>query len=289
MQEIEDNLKRVVYTLAGDIGPRAYFQKNALDKAEEFIVSEFRRQGYTVSFQPYEVEGRVYRNIYVEIRGRLIPDKILIIGAHYDTVMGTPGADDNASGVAGMLELARLLREKSFNHTIQFVAFTLEEPPFFYTRKMGSYQYAKALHNANKDLIGMICLESIGYFVDTKESQHFPLPIFKLFYPNRGDFIALVSNLRSKGFLNRIKNAFKGGTNLPVESISTFSIIPGIDFSDHRAFWRFGYNAVMVTDTAFYRNPNYHSRGDTHETLDYRRMAEVVVGLRRAVEEIVDR
>lgn len=286
MLDVEDNLKRSVYALSGEIGPRGYLQIEALNRAEEFIVSKFRRYGYTVSFQSYEADGRIYRNIYVENRGRLIPERILVIGAHYDTVMGTPGADDNASGIAGMLELARLFSEKSCDHTIQFVAFSLEEPPFFYTKKMGSYQYAKALHDSGKDLIGMICLESIGYFTDTRESQFFPTPIFKLFYPDRGNFITLVSNLHSKGFLNQVKDAFGKGTNLPVESLSTFSIIPGIDFSDHRSFWKFGYNAVMVTDTAFYRNPNYHGKGDTPETLDYRCMAEVVQGIKSAIGEL---
>ncbi len=287
MVEIQDNLKRSVYTLSKEIGPRDYLQMEALDRAAEYIVSELERYGYTVFFQPYEADGRTYRNIYAEIRGNLIPERILVIGAHYDTVTGTPGADDNASGVAGMLELARLLSKKSFNHTIQFVAFPLEEPPFFYTKKMGSYQYAKALHDRGKDLIGMICLESIGYFTDIKESQNFPFPVFRWFYPDKGNFIALVSNFQSKGFLDLIKEAFKKGTDISVESLSTFSIIPGIDFSDHRSFWKFGYNAIMVTDTAFYRNPNYHGAGDTAETLDYRRMAEVVLGLKSAIEELV--
>jgi Zn-dependent M28 family amino/carboxypeptidase len=281
---IQDNLKRSVYILSEEIGPRAYNQINALDRTVEYIVSEFRHYGYSPSFQSYEVDGRPYRNVYTEIKGTT--DKLLVIGAHYDTVVGTPGADDNASGVAGVLELARLLRDNTFNHSIQFVAFSLEEPPFFYTKKMGSYEYAKSLHEDGRDLIGMICLESIGYFTDLKESQHLPFSFFRLFYPTTGNFIALVSNLHSKEFLKSVKEAFKKGTDLPVESISTVSVIPGIDFSDHRSFYKFDYKAIMVTDTAFYRNPNYHGPGDTPDTLDYRRMAEVVKGLKRAVEDL---
>jgi len=169
---------------------------------------------------------------------------------------------------------------------VQFAAFALEEPPFFYTRHMGSYEYAKGLYEKQMDVDGMICLESIGYFTDKPESQFFPLSFLRWRYPDRGDFIVFVSNIHSKGFLKRIKNAFKKGTDLPVESISTLSIIPGIDFSDHRSFWKFGYNALMVTDTAFYRNPNYHTIGDVPETLDYERIAKVVSGIKSAIEEV---
>ncbi len=209
-----------------------------------------------------------------------------MIGAHYDTVAGTPGADDNASGVAALLELARLHKEESLDKTLQFVAFALEEPPFFRSKFMGSYVYAKNLSKEGKIIDGMICLESIGYFTDKPDSQLFPLPFFRFMYPTTGNFIAFVSNFHSKSFLNRAKTAFKNGTDLPVESISAFSLIPGIDFSDHRSFWKFGYNAFMVTDTAFYRNTQYHGAGDIPETLDYERMAKVVLGLKSAIEEL---
>lgn len=286
MRDVEENLRGHVYALSAEIGSRGYLQET-LKKAGDFITSNWERNGYHVLSQSYEVDGRTYRNIYTEIKGMSSRERILVIGAHYDTVTGSPGADDNASGVAGILELSRLLKDSHPNHTIQFVAFSLEEPPFFYTRKMGSYQYAKALHDAGKDLIGMICLESIGYFMDIKESQNFPLPFFRVLYPTTGNFIAFISNLHSKPFLNRFKSAFKKATDMPFESLSTFSIIPGIDFSDHRSFWRFGYNAIMVTDTAFYRNPNYHTIGDTYDTLNYRRMSEVVKGIKSAIEELV--
>ena len=284
--QTQSNLERTVNILAKEIGSRGYLQTDALQKTADYIALELKRYGYSVFFQPYEVEGRVYKNIYAEIKGRKSPEKILVIGAHYDTVTGTPGADDNASGVAGLLEIARLLKDRSFEKTVRFVAFVLEEPPFFRSRFMGSYVYAKNLKEKGEDIEGMICFEMIGYFTDKPGSQFFPFSFFRWIYPDRGNFITFVSDFQSKDFLSRVKRGFKKGTDLPVESISTFSIIPGIDFSDHRSFWEFGYKAIMVTDTAFYRNPAYHTEGDVPETLDYVRMAKVVEGLKSAIEEM---
>ncbi len=285
---IGDNLKRSVHILSREIGSRGYLEMDSLNKAAEYITSELTLYGYNVLSQSYEYDGKTYKNIYVEMKGNKSPEKILIIGAHYDTVVGTPGADDNASGIAGLLEMARLLHDRSFDKTLRFVAFVLEEPPLFRSKYMGSYVYAKSLKNKGEEIEGMICLEMIGYYTNESESQHFPLPFFRWLYPDKGNFIALVSNIQSKGFLSKVKDSFKKGTDLPVETISTFSIIPGIDFSDHRSFWEFGYDALMVTDTAFYRNPNYHGMGDLPETLDYERMAKVVLGLRSAIEELAN-
>jgi hypothetical protein len=251
---IRQNLKRTVTELSQTIGSRGYLELSALESTSDFIASEFRSYGYRASYQPYDIQGNTYHNIFAEIRGGKRPEKIIVIGAHYDTVMETPGADDNASGVAVLLELARLLKAGSFDRTVQFVAFTLEEPPFFRTKDMGSYRYALKLSEGKKEVEGMICLESIGYFTDTPGSQLFPLPFFRWFFPDKGNFITFVSDLRSRDFLRRSLKAFKKGSDLPVESLSTFSIVPGVDFSDHWSFWKFGYRAVMVTDTAFYRN-----------------------------------
>jgi hypothetical protein len=280
---IRNNLKKTVSFLSEEVGSRGYLQLNELKKTADYIKSEFAMYGYSVLTQPYEAKGNLYENIYVEIKGTKTPEKILVIGAHYDTVTGTPGADDNASGVAGLLELARLLFDERPDMTVQFVAFTLEEPPFFRSRWQGSYVYAKGLNSRGNDVEGMICLEMIGYFTDEPDSQFFPLPMFRWFYPSEGNFITLVSNFTSKGFLNRVKGAFKMGTGLPVETLTSISLIPGVDFSDHRSFWKFGYDAIMVTDTAFYRNPQYHGPGDIPGILDYDRMTEVVLGLKSAV------
>jgi len=284
--DIEKNLRKTVNFLAGETGSRGYLQLEALNRSAGYIKSELSSYDYIVSEQPYEVEGRIYKNIFAEIKGERNPEKILVVGAHYDTVTGTPGADDNASGIAGLLELARLLKESSPGKTVQFVAFTLEEPPFFRSRFMGSHVYARGLKEKRADVEGMICLEMIGYFTDRPESQMYPLPFLRWIYPKEGNFITLVSNLHSKDFLKRIKNAFIKGTDLPAESFSGLPIVIGVDFSDHRSFWHFGYNAVMVTDTAFFRNPQYHGIGDVPELLDYERMAKVVLGLKAAIEEL---
>ncbi|MBI5740197.1 MAG: M28 family peptidase [Nitrospirae bacterium] len=286
MHEIQNNLKKTVTRLAGDIGPRGYTQLDSLNKAADYIKSELSGYGYTAYEQPYEIEGKTYKNIFAELKGGRRPEKVLVVGAHYDTVTTTPGADDNASGIAGMLELARLLKASSPALTIQFVAFTLEEPPFFRSRSMGSHVYAKNLKQAGRDVEGMICLEMIGYFTDRPGSQLYPLPFLRWLYPKEGNFITLVGNLHSREFLDRIKSAFKKGTDLPVESFAGPAVVIGVDFSDHRSFWKFGYEAVMVTDTAFFRNPQYHGIGDTPEILDYERMAKVVSGLKAAIEEL---
>ncbi len=284
--DIRNNLEKTVRFLSEEIGPRGYLQKDELNRTADYIRDELHGYGYDVRIQPYDVDGAEYRNVFAIKKGLRSPERVLVVGAHYDTVIGTPGADDNASAVAGMLELARLLKGAPLDMTIHFVAFTLEEPPFFRSRQMGSYVYAESLKSKGVSVEGMICLESIGYFSDSPESQLFPLPFFRLIYPTTGNFIIFAGNLGSKGFLNRAKEGFIKGTDLPLETISAPSIIPGMDFSDHRSFWKFGYDAFMVTDTAFYRNPNYHTAGDLPETLDFRRMSEVVLGLRAAIEKL---
>ncbi|MEW6410169.1 MAG: M28 family peptidase [Nitrospirota bacterium] len=288
VMEIQSRLKKTVYVLSQEIGSRGYLQIRQLEQTADYITEELTSYGYDALFQPYKYQGNTYKNIIAEIKGKKTPEKILIVGAHYDTIMGTPGADDNASGVAGMLETARLLYNRNLDKTVRLVAFTLEEPPLFRSRYMGSYQYAKSLRDKNEAIEGMLSLEMIGYFTDRPKSQYFPLPFFKWFYPDKGNFIALVGNFSSKRFISRVKTAFKRGTELPIESLSAFTCVPGVDFSDHRSFWKFNYNALMVTDTAFYRNLHYHGISDTLETIDYARMAEVVAGLTTAIEALAE-
>ena len=283
---IEVNLRKSVLRLSDDIGSRGYNQKDALSKSIEYIASEFKRYGYDLHSQTYTVNKREYQNIWAEKWGTGSPERIVVVGAHYDTVTGTPGADDNASGIAGLLELARLLTNEQMDKTVQFVAFTLEEPPFFRSRSMGSYVYAKGLKERREKIEGMICLESIGYFLDDPGSQMFPLPFLRFFYPGKGNFITFVSDLGSKGFLKNLIVPFMHAADLKAESFSAPSFVPGVDLSDHRSFWKHGFKALMVTDTALYRNPNYHGPGDLAETLDYSRMAEVVMGLRMTVMEL---
>jgi Zn-dependent M28 family amino/carboxypeptidase len=285
-EEIQRNLKKTVYTLAREIGPRSYLQMNALNRTVDYIKTQLVQYGCNVSVQTYNARNNTYENIYVVKKGTREPEKIVVIGAHYDTVSSTPGADDNASGIAGLLELARLLHDETLDRTVHFVAFALEEPPFFRTRHMGSYVYAHKLSDDKSDVVGMICLESMGYFRDEPDSQMFPLPFLRFMYPRTGNYITFVSDFNSKSLMHRAEQAFKKGTDLPVETIAMFSLVPGIDFSDHRSFWKFGYDAIMVTDTAFYRNPNYHGMGDVPETLDYERLAEVVLGLKASIVEL---
>jgi len=272
-------LEASVRTLAETIGPRSYRDEANLLAAADFVTRSFEAAGYTVTFQPYEVKGRTYRNIIAERRGTEEPDRILIIGAHYDTVEGTPGADDNASGVAVLLELARLHAETRFRKTVRFVAFTLEEPPFFRSRQMGSRVYARSLKERGEQIEGMLCLEMVGYYSQAEGSQSFPFFWLRWRYPTTGNFITVVSNSASEPLQARVRDALKAHAALPVETFTGPWWIPGVDLSDHGSFWKEGYPAVMLTDTAFYRNPHYHRGTDRPETLDYGSMAELTRGL----------
>jgi len=248
---------------------------------------KFRSYGHAVKNQLFTYKDNTYYNIICEIKGtNRTNDGLLVIGAHYDSVIGTPGADDNASGVAGLLELARLTASKPPQRTLRFIAFSLEEPPVFMTKNMGSYIYAKRLHEEGEKIYGMISLEMLGYYSDSKGSQNFPLSIFRWFYPDRGNFIAFVGNISSKSLTDELKRSFKSVSSFPVESLNTFSLIPGVNFSDHWSFWKFGYPAFMITDTAFYRNANYHTPGDTSETLDYAKMSELIIGLYKTLGKL---
>jgi Zn-dependent M28 family amino/carboxypeptidase len=283
MEQIEINLRSNVTFLAKNIGARSYQDIEKLNSAADYIEKTLRSYGCNVKRQSFKYENRTYYNIEAEVKGTSKDDRILVIGAHYDTVYGTPGADDNASGVAGILELARLTSENPLPLTIRFVAFTLEEPPFFRTKHMGSYIYAESLKKEGIKVMGMVSLEMIGFFCDQKGCQYYPLPFFKWFYPDRGDYLAFVGNIKSRKFTLKLKDAFKKSSALPVESLNTVSLVMGVDFSDHLSFWRFGYPAFMITDTAFYRNPHYHAYSDTADTLDYKRMAEFVRGFHKAM------
>lgn len=282
IKEIEANLKETVHYFSEEIGPRSHRDLEKLDETADYIEEKMISYKSEVKRQSFTFSGNNYHNIIGEVSGDKGSEP-LIIGAHYDTVPSSPGADDNASGVAGLLELARLAAVKRPSKTVCFVAFTLEEPPLFKTRNMGSYVYAKSLKKENIKIEGMISLETIGYYCDRKGCQYYPLPFFKWFYPEKGNFIAFVGNIASKTFTKRVKDAFKKASSLPVESLNTVSIVPGIDFSDHASFWSVGYPAFMITDTAFYRNPNYHTPGDRAHTIDYRRMAMLVSGLKIAL------
>ncbi len=261
--------------------PRDETHPENLDRAAAWIRRELEEAGGRVEDQPFKARGAIYRNAIAHF-GSETHDRI-VVGAHYDAAGPYPGADDNASGVAGLLELARLLGETPPPLHVELVAFTLEEPPSFTSPAMGSAFHVASLKERGVPLRAMIALEMLGYFTDVPGSQQYPLPILKLFYPSRGNFIGVVGKLGQGALVRRIRNAMRRATPLPVRSISAPVSLPGVDFSDHRSYWDAGYEAVMITDTAFYRNPNYHTEHDTPETLDYGRMAMVVHGVYGAV------
>jgi len=279
-------LRQVVTMLAGEIGSRSFQDLDRLDKTASYISEQFASFGYQVTRQTFLYTGTSYQNIIAELMGGPCPGKVLIVGAHYDSVRTTPGADDNASGVAGLLGLARALAGAMMERTIRFVAFALEEWPVYRSRNMASYQYAQSLREKNEHVDGMICLEMIGYFCDREGCQHYPFPFMNRVYPRSGNFISMVGNRESRPFTKRIATYFQRGTDLPVVTLNAPAIVLGIDFSDHWSFNKFGYQALMVTDTALFRYAPYHTPQDTWEKIDYDRMARVVRGLQRVVAEI---
>ena len=277
---LEDALRAHVFSLAGELGERHPGQHQSLEKARDYVVGRLRAYGWEPELQEYRAGGMNCQNIWCE-RGE--GPAGIIVGAHYDTVPGTPGADDNASGVAALLELARLLRSKALNGRIAFAAFSTEEPPYFATPEMGSSVCAKGLKSK---FDGMICLEMLGCYKTQPGSQSYP-PLLKYFFRDRADFISLVSDLSSRAFLGRVHAALKPRLDIPLEKASLPSWVRGVDFSDHRSFSARGIPAVMLTDTAFYRNKNYHQPSDRPETLDYRTMASLTESLASALEELL--
>lgn len=270
-------LRKHVETLSIDFTPRDWQHPENLLKAAQYIHSSFSRTSARVSYQSFRAHGNEYHNVIASFGPA--GGELLVIGAHYDTEGGKPGADDNASGVAGILELARLLEGFPLKTEVQLVAFTLEEPPFFRTKFMGSDLHASKLKEEGRKVNLMLSLEMIGYFSDEPNSQDFPLPGLNLFYPSTGNFIAIVEKLSFGSRAMEVKSIMRAATVLPIFSINAPQAVQGIDFSDHLSYWAQGYDAVMVTDTSFLRNMAYHTENDTIEHLDFDRMAQVVRGV----------
>lgn len=284
-ENLADRLRTHVERLAGTIGERSIFRPKALAAAAEYIRAEWRRQGHAVEAQGYAVEGLWCENLVVEIPGHSSAGGIILVGAHYDSVRHSPGADDNASGVAALLELGGALAGLRPEKTLRLVAFVNEEPPFFFWGNMGSGEYARTARRRGDDIRIMLSLEMLGYYDDTPGSQRYP-PLLGGFYPSAGNYIGFVSNLASRRALREIVAAFRAHSDFPCEQLATFAWVPGVAWSDQLSFWREGYPAVMVTDTAFYRNPHYHSSADTPEKLNYAKMARVAEGLCGAVASL---
>jgi Zn-dependent M28 family amino/carboxypeptidase len=271
--------------LAGTIGERNLWSYGALERAAQYISTQLTTSGYTARRQTFDLAKLPLSNVEAVLEGTARAAEIVIIGAHYDTVAGCPGANDNASGVAAVLELAQRFSGQSQPRTIRFVAFVNEEPPFFQTAHMGSAVYANAARSRGDRVAGMLSLETMGYYSEEKGSQRYPAAIAGL-YPDVGNFIGFVSNLASVRLLLRARRAFRRRTSFPLQSAAVPAAIPGVGWSDHWAFWQAGYPAMMVTDTAPFRYPWYHTAEDTPDKLDYDRLALVVDGLEAVVESI---
>jgi Zn-dependent M28 family amino/carboxypeptidase len=288
MGNLEQRLKEHVVTLADDIGPRDVYIPENLKAASDYVQTFWKRNGYEVEVQSFMVQNVACENLVAEIQGRSKPDEIVVVGAHYDTVSWSPGANDNGSAVAVLLELSRLFKSESPEITIRFVAFTNEEPPFFKTSSMGSLVYAESCRSKKENIIGMICLETMGYYREERKTQKYPLPL-SFFYPDTGNFLAVVGNLASKPLVQSFARRFMQESDFPVECAAITDLIPlsGIDWSDHWSFWQCGYQAIMLTDTAPFRYPYYHSSEDTSDKLDYPSLARVTYGVFRALRAMV--
>ncbi len=273
-------LQTHVQALAVGIGGRQ--TASSLTRTVAYIDSELRSFGYTPQQQSFMAAENTFVNVVAELAGAQHPDKILVVGAHYDTAGDLPGANDNGSGVAATLELARHFSQAKPARTVRFVFFANEEPPYFQTPAMGSYVYAKRCRDRKEDIAAMLSLETLGYYTDTPGSQTYPIALPG--YPDRGNFLGFVANLQSALLLRTALKAFRAGTSLPAEGLAAPSSITGVGWSDNWSFWQFGYKALMLTDTAPFRYPYYHSAQDTPEKLDYARFASAVQGIAETVD-----
>ena len=282
-----EQLRQHVQVLAGDIGERNIWRPQALKRAADYIQRVWTEQGYRVHTQEYDVQGVTSANLEVAIPGGDLASQILLLGAHYDSVQGSPGANDNATGVAALLELGHCLAGRKPRRTLKLVAFVNEEPPLFWTRDMGSDVYARAARARDDDIRAMISIETVGYYRDAPGSQRYP-PFLGWFYPDRADFIGFVSNLGSRALLKRAVAAFRAASDFPLESLAAPAFVPGVGWSDQLSFWSAGYPGIMVTDTALYRDPHYHTAQDTPDKIDYVRFTAVTRGLCGGVAALAD-
>lgn len=278
------NLKRHFDLILNTEKPRHYKNVEVLDTVAERIRNEFSKYTLHTGMQEYPAEGNIYKNVFASFGPE--NGEVIVIGAHYDVCGEQDGADDNASGVAGIMELARLLKDQPLAYRIELVAYTLEEPPFFRTEKMGSYVHAKSLFDKKQAVKGMISLEMIGYYAEEPGSQSYPLKAMKWIYGDTGDYITLATNSFSGSFATQFKKVYFKNNSISAKSLKAPGFLAGIDLSDHRNYWKFGYSALMVTNTAFFRNHNYHQATDRLATLDLEKMGNVIDGVFRTIINI---
>jgi len=281
---LREELRASVQKLAGEIGERNMWHYPQLNAAADFIENSFSRAGLRTRRDSYDMHGQACHNIEAEIAGAR--PEILLIGAHYDSVFGSPGANDNGTGVAATLALAQRFAGRKPEHTLRFVVFVNEEPPYFLSDEMGSFIYAGRCKARGDKISGMISLETIGYFSDAPHSQTYPSPGLGIFYPKVGNFIGFVSNVQSRALLRRVVALFRKHAKIPSEGAALPAFIPGVSWSDQWSFWRYGYPGLMVTDTAPFRYPHYHSSSDTPDKLDYDRFTLVVSGMEKVIEDL---
>lgn len=286
-QVLRDELRQDVEKISSEeIGEHNFIFYDKLVGVANFLENSFTAAGYSVNRQSYEANGQMFDNLEVQITGTQKSDEIIIIGAHYDSVVGAPGANDNGTGVAAVLALARAFAGKETERTVRFVEFVNEEPPFFQTPTMGSWVYAKGCRDRNENIVAMLSLETMGYYSDAPGSQQYPLGLLDLVYPITGNFIAFVGNIASGQLVRQVIGSFHNHTRFPSEGAALPGVTPGAGWSDHWSFWEMGYPALMVTDTAPFRYPYYHTMQDTPDKVNYDRLARVVSGLDRVVEEL---
>ncbi|HXM37824.1 MAG TPA: M20/M25/M40 family metallo-hydrolase [Gemmatimonadales bacterium] len=284
-EQLRAGLERHVRVLARDIGVRSDETYANVQRAAAYVDSVLTSLGYHVVSQEFTADGRTYRNLEATLGGEGRAQEVVVLGAHYDTAEGAPGADDNGSGVAGVLELARVFARTPQARTVRFVFFPNEEPPSFATKDMGSRHYAQAARARHDQIVAMLSIESIGYYDTEKGSQRYPFPL-NFAYPNVGDFIGFVSNLQSRSLLHRAIAAFRAHGTMPTQGAAAPGWVPGVWWSDHWSFWLEDYPAIMISDTAPYRYPFYHTPMDTPDKLDYDRTARVVDGLVHVVRAL---
>jgi Iap family predicted aminopeptidase len=282
---LRDELRADVRKLAGEIGERNVDHYPQLMAAADFIQNSFSTAGLQPRRDTYQLRNLPCHNIEAEIHGT--SPEIVVVGAHYDSVFGSPGANDNGSGVAALLALARRFANKQPTRSLRFVAFVNEEPPYFQTLQMGSLVYAGRCKAGGDRVSAMISLETIGYFSDKPGSQTYPSPVLGAFYPKVGNFISFVGDLRSRRLVRLALSTFRQAARLSSEGAAVPAFIPGVAWSDHWSFWQQGYPAIMITDTAPFRYPHYHAPTDTPDKLNYERFALVVSGLQNVVENLI--
>lgn len=286
-QDLRATLRSDLHHLASDIGPRNAWHPEALERAARFIEEELAKAGLSPSPQTYDCRGQTFRNIEAEIPGTKNKEPLTLLGAHYDSVAvpGCAGANDNGSGVVACLALARRFARTHPERTLRFLFFANEEPPFFGTKDMGSRVYAARCRARGESVSAMLSIETIGYYSGEKGSQRYP-PLVRFFYPDTGNFLAFVGNLASRALMKRALAAFRRRGTMPAEGAALPWWLPGVWWSDHWSFWKEGYPALMVTDTAPYRYPHYHTAGDTVDEVDFDGLTRAVLGLHEVARDL---